>query len=96
MAKCNYTYEYTGKVFPLSTLTSNQQIIELAGCLKRQAEKIADAHTIGKNFRYVPINIPANLVHIFGKQTKRKNDEKTLRRNDSTPQKARACEWTGD
>lgn len=67
MAKSNYTYRHKGKVFPVSTLTSNWQILELAERLKRQAEKMADAHIKGKNFRYVPINIPSNLVRIFGK-----------------------------
>lgn len=59
-------YQYTGKRFPVSALTGNQQILRLAGKLWKQAVKMEKANYEGKYFAYEALHIPKKLQHIFG------------------------------
>ncbi|MEI7457226.1 MAG: hypothetical protein WCK93_10940 [Nitrosomonadales bacterium] len=65
MASINRQYQH-GKSFPISSLTSNPQILEFADRLYSQAMKMEQANENGRHFDYKPILVPQNLRHIFG------------------------------
>ena len=56
-----------GKSSPISSLTSDPQILEFAGKLHFQAMQMEQARENGRHFDYKPIPVPQNLSHIFGK-----------------------------
>lgn len=57
---------YPQKTFPISSLTSNPQILDFAGRLHSQAMQMEQAKENERHFDYKPISVPKNLRHIFG------------------------------
>lgn len=67
MASINHQYQYHGKSSPISSLTSDPQILEFAGRLHFQAMQMEQARANERHFDYKEIPVPLNLRHIFGK-----------------------------
>lgn len=60
------SYRYQGEAFPLSSLTSDPRILDLAERLHEQGCRMSNAHLNGVKFVYRPIRIPSDLRHILG------------------------------
>lgn len=59
-------YQYHGESLPISSLTSDNRILEFAGRLHRQAKQMEQAREDERHFDYKPIVTPQNLRHTFG------------------------------